>query len=184
MPSKWKILAFCGFGMMFGLWSVVVILADTPEIIQESVVPKGVYFDNDLNIPSKEGISKKVSWYAEVVNVVIFANNPQLPLEVFVKERNGEEIWSAKFTGELKDSFVVSPGKTYTITILNYGTESLQSGSFSFETAYFTDKDGNFIITRHAELFLILASVLSGVATFIFAQYKMHKIGEKWTWKN
>ena len=181
MYSKWKILAFVGLGVMLGLASLVGIVGDTTEVIQESEIkPLGVFFDNNLNIPSKESYSEKVSWYGEVVNVSISANNPLLQLEAFVKTMDGEIIWISKFAGELKDKFVVMPGQGYVITIMNQGDEPLASGNYSFENAHFEDKDGNFVITKHGQLSLILVAVVLGVSIFIIAQYKMHKIGEKW----
>jgi len=181
MYSKWKILAFVGMGIMFGILSLVWILGDTTEVIQESEIrPLGVFFDNNLNIPSNEVYSEKMSWYAEVVNVSISANNPLLPLEAFVKTMDGEIIWSSKFAGELKDKFVVIPGQGYLITIMNQGDEPLARGNFSFENANFEDKDGNFVITKHGQYSIILVAVGIGASIFIIAQYKMHQIGEKW----
>jgi len=181
MYSKWKILAFVGMGIMFGILSLVGILGDTTEVIQESEIrPLGIFFDNNLNIPSKESYSEKMSWFGEVVNVSISANDPSLPLEVFVKTIDGNIIWSSKFAGELKDKFVVIPGQGYVITILNQGDESLAGGNFSFENAHFVDKEGNFVITKAGQYSLILVAVGVGVSIFIIAQYKMHQIGEKW----
>jgi len=45
MFSKWKILAFVGMGVMFGLIGLVGIIGDTTEVIQESEIkPLGVFF--------------------------------------------------------------------------------------------------------------------------------------------
>jgi len=168
---------------MFGMIGLVGILGDTTEVIQESeIIPVGVFYNNDLIIPAKENFSKKMSWYGEVVKVSISANDPNWPLFVYVQTIDGDTIWSSEFTGEVKDSFVVVPGKTYSMTILNQRDESLSRGHFSFENAYFEDKDGNFVITKHANYSLILVGVGVGLIMIIVGATKMHKKGEKWEW--
>ena len=89
-------------------------------------------------------------------------------------------VYLSKLRSQSITQFAVMPGQGYVITILNQGDESLARGNFSFENAHFGDKDGNFVITKHGQFSLILVAVGIGVSIFIIAQYKMHKMGEKW----
>ena len=179
MFSKWKILAFVGMGIMFGMLGLVGIFGSTTEVIQESEIKPRGYYSKTLDIPFKIGFSEKLSWFDEVIEASISPSNSNSLLEVTIKTLDGDIIWNSKFTGELKDSFVVVPGKAYVVTIMNLGNESI-TVDLSFVNAYFVDKEGNFVITKNAQYSLFIVAVVIGVSIFIIAQYKMHEIGEKW----
>ena len=182
MYSKWKIFAFSGMGVMFGMIGLVGILGDKSNIQESEMEPLGIFYTYDLNLSAKGNFSKKMSWYSEVINVSISANDSNWPLEAFVKTMDGDIIWSSKFAGEIKDSFLVVPGKAYTTTILNQKDETIRGVHYSFETAYFEDKDGNFVITKHAQLYLILVGVGVGLTMLVVGGTKMQRKGEKWEW--
>ena len=174
MPSQWKILAICGVCIMFGVWGLVEVLGTKPEIIQESeVTPVGVFYNKALKLPAHGEFSKKMSWYDEVVSVSIVANNLSSSLFAYVKSTDGETIWSSQFVGEIKDSFIVVPGKSY-VTAISNGSEESIIVDYGLENTYFEDREGNFAITQHGKYILVLIGVGIGVTLIIVGGIKMN----------
>lgn len=163
---------------MLGMVVTVQVLGVTPEILQKSeVIPKGIFYNKNLELSGMEYIQKKMSWYAEVVNVSI-SSDPKAIIEASVENNDGKVLWRKEFTGSIKDTIIVVPGEGYLTSFKNRSDQALIV-DYSLETALFEDKDGNFVITQHGKYLFVLVAVGISLICIIVGAVNMKKLVKK-----
>ncbi|MDH3764583.1 MAG: hypothetical protein OER82_02080 [Nitrosopumilus sp.] len=142
------------------------------------------YSKGDLTLDPGESIKDKRAWHDEQLVVFFKTQPPDSTMRILIETEDGKNYWSADTKGEFKESFFVTPGEPYLVTVTNIGSESVIFSEFMFDAVWFFDENGKFVWSGHTRGFVLLIVTIIAFSVAIVSWILAKRAGEPWAFKS